>query len=265
MAARIWVTAAVCTLALTAAGCTSDDAGDEDRPSAEASAALLTHARAAADTDDAGRTLPALVEAVDEWDGSLPPTLAGPVLDAFAAHPDALRAVGGPRDPGMPPPAAELDDDLYAALAAAGADGDAAADFRASYLEYVRSGLARSLVDATAGGASWPDVLAQAEQVWLDPSAAVIGAVESGCSGDDCFDRLGAAMDEAQATVDAATYEGMPEPLVPGSMLRGDTRVPMEEWTPSMKDDWTRLEDSTPLPEIADRIESAASRASDAL
>lgn len=264
MAARIWVAAAACTLALAAASCTSDD-GDDGGPTADASAAVLAAAEAAGGTDDVEERLPALVDAVDDWEGPLPPALAGPVLDAFAAHPDALRAAGGPRDPGMPPPAAELDDDLYAALAAAGADGDAAADFRASYLEYVRSGLARSLVDATAGGASWPDVLVQAEQVWLDPSAAVIAAVESGCAGDDCFDRLGAAMDEAQATVDEATYEGMPESLVPDSMLRRGTRVPMEDWTPSMKDDWTRLEDSIPLPEIADRIESAESRASSAL
>ncbi|MFC6343981.1 hypothetical protein ACFP8W_18520, partial [Nocardioides hankookensis] len=120
------------------------------------------------------------------------------------------------------------------------------------------TGLAQSLTSADV--ATWFDAQQEAETVWLDPSADVIAAVESGCAADECFDRVGDAMDQAQAVVDEAAFAAMPDALVPASMVRAGQRVPMVQWTDRMSDDWRRLEDSTPLPEIADRIEAAVAR-----
>ena len=249
----------VCVAAVLAAGCSSDDSGGADAPSAEASAALDTAASAAAAPEGVADALPALVAAAAAWPGHLPPQLAAAVLDALAAHPDALRAAYGPRSPGMPEPSADLDRaELEDALAAAGSDVEAATAFRAAYLDYLASGLTQSLTSSEM--ATWLDAQQEAETVWLDPSADVIAAVESGCAADECFDRVGDAMDQAQAVVDGAAYDAMPDALVPTSMVRAGERVPMAQWTARMSDDWRRLEDSTPLPEIADRIEAAVAR-----
>lgn len=192
----------------------------------------------------------------DQRSASLSADRSAAVLQELGAHPDALRAVVGPTPPGMSEPSVELDDSALDDLVAAGGNDAAAADFRASYLDYVRDGLEQAI---RGSDESWYDLRDLIDEVWIDPSAEVLGAVEAGCdeSGGTCSDRLDQADADLQEAVDEATYAAMPVRLLPRGFLVDGERVAMSDWTPRQRDDWQRLHDTTLLPLTTGAVEQA--------
>jgi len=164
---------------------------------------------------------------------------AAQVLQRLGEHPDTL-------DDGA------LDD-----LVAAGSDDDAAEEFRSRYLAYVEGGVEQTVRDAEG---EWPDTLDVIDEVWVQPSAEVIGALEAGCdqSGGTCDDRLDQAELELRDAVEAATYAVIPVELLPQVFLQDGERVPMSAWTARQRDEWQRLRNTTLLPQTAGSVERAA-------
>jgi hypothetical protein len=249
---------AVAGLAVVAAlltGCTDDQPdADPDKPSAALSAALRDATSGAAPED----AVPQVVSAVAAASSPLPDELSVAVLDVLAEHPDALRAAAGPSAPGMAGPSVALDDSALDALVAAGGDDEAAEEFRIRYVAYVEGGVERTIRDAPDG--DWYDALEMVGEVWIDPSAEVIGALEAGCdqSGGTCDDRLDQAERELRDAVETAAYAVIPARLLPKVFVRDGERVPMSDWTQVQKDDWQRLRDTTVLPQTAGSVERAA-------
>jgi hypothetical protein len=165
---------------------------------------------------------------------------AAEVLDRLGEHPDAL-------DDGA------LDD-----LTAAGGDDDAAEEFRSRYLAYVEGGVDKTIRDA--GRDDWPATLQTIDEVWIQPSGEVIGALEAGCdqSGGTCDDRLDQAELELRDAIESATYAAMPAKLLPKAFLQGGQRVPMSAWTDVQKDEWQRLRSTTLLPQTTGVVERVA-------
>lgn len=236
------------------AGC-SDDSSDADRD--EPSAALSDALRDASSGGEPEDAVPEVVALVAAESTPLPDKLSAAVLDVLADHPDALRAAAGPRAPGMEEPSVELDDDALDALVKAGGDDDAAEAFRAAYLDYVRTGVEQTI---RAGSGDWDDTLDAIDEIWIEPSAEVIGAVEAGCdeSGGTCSERLDRAETETRDAVEAATYVAIPAKLLPQIFLAGSTRVPMADWSAQQRDAWQRLRDTTLLPQTGGSVERAA-------
>jgi len=182
---------------------------------------------------------------------------AAEVLHRLGEHPDALRAAAGPSTPGMPEPSVEFDDDELDDLVAAGGDDDAAEEFRSRYLAYVETGVEQTLRDAAG---DWYDALDTVGEVWVVPSAEVIGALEAGCdeSGGTCDDRLDQAELELRDAVETAVYAAIPARLLPRVFVEDGERVPMSDWTKSQQDEWQRLRDTTLLPQTTGSVERAA-------
>jgi hypothetical protein len=164
---------------------------------------------------------------------------AAQVLDRLGEHPDAL-------DDGA------LDD-----LVAAGGDDDAAEEFRSRYLTYVEGGVEQTVRDAEG---DWPATLDVIDEVWIQPSTEVLGALEAGCdqSGGTCDDRLDQAELELRDAVETATYAAMPATLLPSTFLQDGERIPRSAWTDAQKDAWQRLRDTTLLPQTTGSVEQAA-------
>jgi hypothetical protein len=165
---------------------------------------------------------------------------AAQVLHRLGEHPDAL------------------DDDALDELAAAGGDDDAAEEFRSRYLAYVEGGVDKTIRDA--GSDDWPATLEEIDELWVQPSAEVIGALEAGCDQQSgtCNDRLHQAELELRDAIESATYAAMPAKLLPPLFLQDGERVAMSAWTDRQQDEWQRLRNTTLLPQTTGSVERAA-------
>jgi hypothetical protein len=170
---------------------------------------------------------------------------AAQVLDRLGEHPEALD--DGALDEGA------LDD-----LVAAGGDDDAAEQFRSRYLAHVEDGVDRTIRDA--GRDDWPATLETIDEVWIQPSAEVIGALEAGCdqSGGTCDDRLDQAELELRDAIESGTYAAMPAKLLPRAFIEDGERVAMSGWSARQRDAWQRLRNTTLLPQTTGVVERAA-------